>query len=87
MGGRFSEEEFMRGKKYLGLLAGMVVCALTAGAQMGAWEPNLTIQQTYTPHRSSSWDRTGGNHDYLTVAPGATVTVLNADGPGEVSHL
>jgi hypothetical protein len=77
----------MRGKRWVGLLAGVVACALTAGAQMGAWKPNLTIQQTYTPHRSSSWDRTGGNHDYLRVAPGQTVTVLNADGPGEVSHI
>ena len=37
--------------------------------------------------RASSWDRTGGNWDFLLVAPGQTVTLLEQDGAGCVTHL
>lgn len=36
--------------------------------------------------RASSWDRSGGNRDYLTVEPGQTVTLLETDGPGCINH-
>jgi D-arabinan exo alpha-(1,3)/(1,5)-arabinofuranosidase (non-reducing end) len=32
--------------------------------------------------RSSSWDRSGRNHDYIRVAPGETATLLEHDGAG-----
>ncbi|MGA8159401.1 MAG: glycoside hydrolase family 172 protein [Acidobacteriaceae bacterium] len=69
------------------------VCAIAmlvpvwAHGQAGAWMPDVTQQQTYTWHHASSQDRTGGNNDWVTVAPGATVTVLDTDGPGMVSHI
>jgi hypothetical protein len=59
----------------------------TALGQSAPWQPNLTLQQTYTLHRSSSFDTTGGNADNRKVAPGETLTVLDAAGPGTVSHL
>jgi hypothetical protein len=31
--------------------------------------------------RSSSWDRSGGNFDFVSVAPGEAVTLLEHDGP------
>ncbi|MBV6510469.1 MAG: hypothetical protein JJLCMIEE_03625 [Acidimicrobiales bacterium] len=37
--------------------------------------------------RSSSWDRTGGNLDFVRVEPGSTVTLLDERGPGCVTHL
>ncbi len=37
--------------------------------------------------RASSWDRSGGNMDFLVVGPGETVTLLEHDGPGCVTHL
>jgi Protein of unknown function (DUF2961) len=37
--------------------------------------------------RSSSYDRTGGNHDSVGIDPGETVTVLDTAGPGVISHL
>ena len=37
--------------------------------------------------RSSSWDRSGGNFDFVSVAPGEAVTLLEHDGPGCVTHL
>ena len=69
------------------------VVFLTAGfasasyAQGLDWQPDLTQQQTYTPHRVSSMDPTGANDDSRQVAPGATFTVLDADGPGTISHI
>ncbi|MGB7190047.1 MAG: glycoside hydrolase family 172 protein [Acidobacteriaceae bacterium] len=65
------------------LLAG---CA-TAFCQVSPWQPDLTRQQTYTPHRASSTDPTGANRDSRTVAPGATQTVLDVDGPGTIAHI
>jgi len=58
-----------------------------AQAQMTGVQPDVTQQQTYTLHRSSSADTTGRNADFKTVPPGATVTVLDTDGPGVISHI
>lgn len=66
------------------LLAGS---ALTTFAQSPMAQPDVTRQQTYTLHRSSSTDPNGANADFRVVAPGATLTVLDTDGPGVVSHL
>lgn len=71
----------------IGLAAVMVVGGATAGAQVMGWRPNMTRQQHYVAHRSSSADPTGGNHDFRSVAPGQTMTVLDTDGPGVVSHI
>ena len=68
-------------------LLALGVFALGAHAQSHGWQPDLTVQQTYVLHRASSYDRTGANGDARHVAPGATETVLDADGPGEVSHI
>jgi D-arabinan exo alpha-(1,3)/(1,5)-arabinofuranosidase (non-reducing end) len=58
-----------------------------AQPQLPGAQPDITQQQTYTLHRSSSADSTGRNADFKTVAPGATVTVLDTDGPGVISHI
>ena len=55
--------------------------------QSPSWMPDMTQQQTYTLHRSSSRQSTGGNADYRTVTPGETLTLLDVDGPGEISHM
>jgi hypothetical protein len=68
-------------------LLALGIFALGAQAQSHSWQPDLTVQQTYTPHRASSTDPKGANADARHVAPGATETVLDADGPGEVSHI
>jgi len=49
--------------------------------------PDITQQQTYTLHHVSSGEPTGGNVDALTITPGQTITLLDADGPGLVSHI
>lgn len=58
-----------------------------AQAPQPGWQPDVTQQQTYTLHRSSSADATGRNADFRTVPPGETVTVLDTDGPGVISHI
>lgn len=60
---------------------------VAASAQSPSWQPDLTRQQTYTPHRASSTDPTGANADFRSVAPSATLTALDVDGPGVISHL
>jgi len=37
--------------------------------------------------RASSFDRAGGNHDYVSVEPGQTATLFDLDGPGEIRHI
>ena len=50
--------------------------------------PDLTQQQTYTLHRASSARSTGANADYRTRrVPAQTRTMLDADGPGMISHI
>jgi Protein of unknown function (DUF2961) len=63
------------------------MCIASPLAQAQSWQPDLTIQQTYTAQRVSSADPTGGNADFRTVTPGATATVLDVDGPGTISHV
>jgi len=56
-------------------------------AQPGGWQPDPTVQQSYVAHRASSADPTGGNEDSRPIAPGSTLTVLDVDGPGAISHI
>lgn len=65
----------------------LLAASTMAFAQSPSWQPDLTQQQTYTPHRASSTDPTGANHDFRSVAPGATETVLDVDGPGTIAHI
>ena len=41
----------------------------------------------YKCKRSSSWDKTGGNNDWVAVEPGATATLLDVKGPGVITHI
>lgn len=60
---------------------------LAACGQNPTSQPDVTRQQTYTLHRASSTDPTGANADFRVVPPGGTFTVLDADGPGLISHI
>jgi hypothetical protein len=48
---------------------------------------DLPRLKDYESERASSYDRTGGNHDYVSVDPGQTVTIFDSDGPGEIRHI
>ena len=59
--------------------------AVGAHAQSSAILSNLTRPHDYVLKRISSWDRTGGNHDYRSIPPSGTLTLLNRRGPGEIT--
>ena len=67
-------------------LALSLLSLAASGQQVGSM-PDLTQKQTYTLHRSTSSELTGGNADSRAVNPGETRTVLDEDGPGMVSHI
>jgi len=47
----------------------------------------LARLRSYKNMRSGSWDRTGGNADWVMVAPGQTATLLDTKGAGVVTHI
>ena len=64
-----------------------LMVSISASAQIPSWMPDPTQQQTYALHRSSSAEITGANADARTVTPGQTMTILDVDGPGMISHI
>jgi len=75
----------MRWMASIALLAAGI--STQAQAQGVAQWPDITQAQDYTWHLASSQETTGANHDSFTVTPGQTLTVLDADGPGVISHI
>jgi hypothetical protein len=72
------------------VLPTLLTLAITSApllAQVTHWMPDVTQKQTYTLHRASSKDQTGANADARAVNPGETLTLLDADGPGMISHI
>jgi hypothetical protein len=50
------------------------------------------LSNLFTPHRAttrrtSSWDRSGANQDFIRVEPGSTSTLMEHEGPGCITHL
>ncbi|MFC1735354.1 glycoside hydrolase family 172 protein [Candidatus Hydrogenedentota bacterium] len=48
---------------------------------------NMMVLNDNSTKRISSWDRTGGNKDCLTLEPGETVSLAEIDGPGIINHF
>jgi hypothetical protein len=67
---------------------GLCLIALPLFAQDPATQlADLPQAKDYVQHRASSYDRSGGNDDFRVVAPGEMLTVLDAAGPGLVTHV
>jgi len=68
-----------------------MVAGLIFGAPLFAqWTSalgSLPEPRNYVLKRVSSYDRSGGNRDYRTIEPGATLTVLDESGPGVITHI
>jgi hypothetical protein len=47
----------------------------------------LARPQEFVSKRVSSYDRTGGNKDSLTIGPGATAVLAEIEGPGAIHHI
>jgi hypothetical protein len=48
---------------------------------------NLGQPQDYISRRISSYDRSGGNRDSLTIEPGGTAVLAEVSGPGAIHHI
>jgi len=64
-------------------ILGSSVASLAQGAALD----DLIKPHDYVQKRVSSYDKTGGNADAVRVAPGATYTILDAAGPGIITHI
>ncbi|MBV9158067.1 MAG: DUF2961 domain-containing protein [Acidobacteriaceae bacterium] len=49
--------------------------------------PSYARAQNYRTLKQSSYDRTGGNHDFWPMSPGETLEVFKAAGPGVITHI
>jgi hypothetical protein len=75
-------------------LGGALMCApmcRSAIAQSDSDQSRL-LSSLISPHdyiqkRASSYDRTGGNEDFVKIEPGNTIELLNATGPGIITHI
>lgn len=47
----------------------------------------LPFLRDYESRRSSSYDQTGGNEDWVTIEPGQSALLLDTDKPGCVKHI
>jgi len=85
-------------RKMLGAMASSLPAAAllgvntpSASAEPGPVAPEnlfaLARLRSYKNLRSSSWDRSGGNADWVVVDPGKTATLLDVQGAGVVTHI
>ena len=68
----------------------LLVSLIGGAAMLAQWGSSLSsLPEThdYVLKRVSSYDRSGGNADYRTIEPGATLTVLDESGPGIITHV
>jgi hypothetical protein len=65
----------------------MVVCSVSGFAQGLDSLARLAEPRVYVQKRVSSCDRSGGNADFRSIAPGETLTVLDEPGPGVITHV
>src|ERR1700757_4329987 len=54
----------------------------SSGALASGGLGSLYLPRTGRSHRSSSWDRTGRNNDFVIVQPGATAVLADITGAG-----
>ncbi|MGA3031921.1 MAG: glycoside hydrolase family 172 protein [Terracidiphilus sp.] len=93
-------ESFRARRRLLGTLAsGLPAAALlgvTAPPAAAQTAPDVAAPEElfalarlrgYRNQRSSSWDRSGGNEDWVVVDPGQTATLLDIQGAGVVTHV
>ena len=74
-------------KRWFALFA---VC-IFAGTLVSQDSPQLLASlpeaKDYVQHRVSSYDRSGGNADARSIAAGETLTLLDENGPGLITHV
>ncbi|MEW5902336.1 MAG: glycoside hydrolase family 172 protein, partial [Acidobacteriota bacterium] len=71
------------------IIAGACLLAFSAGPELLGQDllENLGRPQGFISRRVSSYDRTGGNRDALSIEPGATAVLAEIAGPGAIHHI
>jgi Protein of unknown function (DUF2961) len=69
------------------LLIWLMLCGSCFAQSAASWQESLALPHDYIQHRTSSYDRSGGNADARQIAPGETLTIMDANGPGEITHI
>ena len=82
-------EAFVRVNTLLCLAIASIPSITTAQSCLDSAPPLTAITQShdYVQKRSSSYDRSGANADMRPVAPGETLTVMDENGPGAITHI
>jgi hypothetical protein len=80
---RLAGRPFMRKQLWIVVIAAANAASVQAPSDLA----NVSQLRDYALKRSSSYDRTGGNADARQVAAGGSITVLDEDGPGQISHI
>ncbi len=63
----------------------ILLCSFSAFSQ-NSW-PDPTQPQSYSARRASSYDTTGANADNRQIAVQGSLTLLDVNGPAEISHI
>ncbi len=74
-------------KQLLSLIAFCFLTLPLLAQDPSAMLSSLPQAKDYVQKRISSYDRTGGNADARSIAPGETLTLLDEAGPGLISHV
>jgi Protein of unknown function (DUF2961) len=74
-------------KRLLSLALLSLAPFLAGGQDSSTLLSTLPEAKDYAQHRVSSYDRSGGNADFRTIAAGETLTLLDETGPGLITHL
>ncbi len=74
-------------KKPFAFLAVCLISVPVFSQTPEAWLSSLPQSKDYVQHRSSSYDRSGGNADARPIAAGETLTLLDENGPGLITHV
>ena len=62
-----------------------LLCAVPLHAQFSV--ADLSQLRDYESHRTSSFDRSGGNGDYQNLKAGGELVLFDEPGPAEIRHI
>jgi hypothetical protein len=71
----------------LSIMVVLLACTAVVSAQNKDSLRTLTEPHDYVQKRISSYDLSGGNEDYRTIAPADTLTLVDEAGPGIITHV
>ncbi|HOI44513.1 MAG TPA: DUF2961 domain-containing protein [Candidatus Aminicenantes bacterium] len=80
----------MRRKAFFTAVAGLsLIAGLAAAGAAQSLDSFGTLgrKQDFVSKRISSYDRTGGNRDFLTIEPGQTAVLADIKGPAAIHHI